>query len=108
MSSYAEKRFITSGIKVIGLTADLNINSNVFKNRLIPIYGCRTNGKYLDKTDFIPVFEKEYSISRKLFAFIGDNYFDLGMMKGLSNTFCPADAQMDVKSSVRKVMSRNG
>jgi len=29
-------------------------------------------------------------------------------MKGLSNTFCPSDAPMDVKSSVRKVMSRNG
>ena len=104
----AIKRFITAGIKVIGLTGDLNINSNVFKNRLIPIYGCRTDGKHLDKADFIPVFEREYSISRKSFAFIGDDYFDLGMMKGLSNTFCPADAPMDVKSSVRKVMSRNG
>ena len=93
----AIKKFKAAGIPTVFLSGDENINAAVAKNRNIPFYHSRPNGKMLDKATFIPLFEKEYNIPRSKMIYVGDDIFDISIMLSVGYAFCPYDAAKEVK-----------
>jgi len=87
------KRFKALGIPVIFLTGDANINEEIGKNRNIPTYLSR--GK--EKADFIPEFEKIYNCTADDMLYVGDDLFDLGIMRKVGYAFSTKDAPLMVK-----------
>ena len=84
----AIKRFRASGVVVAWISGDKNINEEIAKNRKIPFW--YTRGK--DKTEFLPeIYEKFNLNSSSLTAFVGDDLFDLNIMKTVHFSFCPKD-----------------
>ncbi len=102
----AIKRLRGAGISVCFLSGDERVNMAMAKNRNIPFYSAR--GK--DKADFVKDFENEYGVSRDDMLYIGDDLFDLSIMKIVGHAFCPQDAPNKLKMhcGVTNVVPRNG
>ena len=102
----AIKRLRGAGVKVCFLSGDERVNKAMAENRNITFYSAR--GK--DKASFVQVFEKKYAISRHNMLYIGDDLFDLSIMKIVGHAFCPKDAPDVLKDYCgnRNVIPRNG
>ena len=103
----AIKRFIAAGVKVIMLSGD-NFNRRMAEKRNIPFYCSRGSDLSLDKSRFIELFEKEYSVPRDKMCFVGDDYFDLSMFITLNFCFSTNDAPQIIKDNSYKVLTKNG
>lgn len=95
----AIKRFKASGVTVVALSGDSNINQVVLEKRNVHFYLGRTERK-LDKESFVSRFQNIYNISPMEMAYIGDDLFDLPIMSKVRYAFCPIDAIQDVKDFV--------
>jgi len=84
----AIKRLRGAGVEVCFLSGDERVNMAMAKNRNIPFYSAR--GK--DKADFVKDFEKQFGIDKKDMLYIGDDLFDLSIMKVVGHAFCPEDS----------------
>jgi len=102
----AIKRIKGAGVEVCFLSGDERVNMAMAKNRNIPFYSAR--GK--DKADFVEGFEEVYEISRDEMLYIGDDLFDLSIMKIVGHAFCPQDAPNILKDycGIRNTIPRNG
>ena len=102
----AIKRLRGAGINVCFLSGDERVNMAMAKNRNIPFYSAR--GK--DKADFVKLFEYEYKIKREEMLYIGDDLFDLSIMKIVGHAFCPQDAPDILKDycGTKNTIYRNG
>ena len=102
----AIKRLRGAGLEVCFLSGDERVNMAMAKNRNIPFYSAR--GK--DKADFVEDFEYEYGVSRDDMLYIGDDLFDLSIMKIVGHAFCPQDAPNKLKKycGITNVIPRNG
>jgi 3-deoxy-D-manno-octulosonate 8-phosphate phosphatase (KDO 8-P phosphatase) len=103
----AIKRFIEAGIPVIWLSGDANVNEAVAASRNIPFYYAKSGGK-LSKKDFVPIFCEKYKCSKENICYIGDDYFDLDIMRELGILFSPSDACLEVRSISRVLESKGG
>lgn len=93
----AIKRFKAAGVSVCFLSGDANINKEIAKNRNIDFYHSRGPDGKLDKVKFLPFLLSKYKATKETTAYVGDDYFDLEIMKEVDNRFCPSDAILDVK-----------
>jgi 3-deoxy-D-manno-octulosonate 8-phosphate phosphatase (KDO 8-P phosphatase) len=84
----AIKKLKAAGIKVCFLSGDEKVNLAMSVNRNIDFYSARGS----DKKDFISFFEKEYQVKRSNMAYIGDDLFDLNIMKNIGYPYCPSDS----------------
>ena len=84
----AIKRFIGAGVSVCFLSGDENINLEMAKNRNIPFYSSR--GK--DKAGFINQLCVDFQSEPENMVYIGDDLFDLSIMKTVGHPYCPSDA----------------
>ena len=85
----AIKRFRASGIDVAWISGDENINKEISYNRKIPFW--YTRGK--DKTEFLPEIYEKFNLNiTSPTAFVGDDLFDLNIMKKVNFSFCPKDS----------------
>ena len=102
----AIKRLRGAGVHVCFLSGDERVNMAMAKNRNIDFYSAR--GK--DKLDFIPEFENFYGVTREEMLYIGDDLFDLSIMKAVGFAFCPQDAPNKLKNfcGFNNVVPRNG
>ena len=89
------KKFKSCGIPVVAISGDL-WNKNIMERRNIPFYCSKREDGFLDKASFLPILEKEYNVSRNDIAYVGDDYFDLDIMKLVGYPFCPKDSDTDV------------
>jgi len=89
----AIKRLKAAKLKVCFLSGDNKINESVAKNRNIDFHYAR--GK--DKTDFIPVFVKEYNTKPENMLYVGDDLFDFSIMKAVGYAFCTEDSPNKIK-----------
>lgn len=104
----AIKRLIASGIKVVMLSGD-NFNKQMAEKRNIDFYCSRNTDLSLDKSRYLKIFEKKYNIKISKMAFVGDDYFDLSIIKDLNYTFCPSDSPQIVKDNcLYTVRSKGG
>lgn len=104
----AIKRFSASGVKVVFLSGDENINKSIASSRNIDFYYARLKTGVISKASFLSRFENFYKIDRKDMAYVGDDLFDLDIIKALDLTFCPKDAIKDIKEACLKVLDKNG
>ena len=82
----AIKRFRSSDVQVAWISGDNTINEMIAKNRNIPFW--YTRGK--DKMEFLPEILNKLKLNKSdLIAFMGDDLFDLNIMKNVSFSFCP-------------------
>jgi len=99
----AIKRLKAAGVKVCFLSGDNRINENMAANRNIDFYYARG----VDKVEFLDRFSKSYDTQPERMLYIGDDLFDLNIMKKVGFAYCPQDAPATVKN-VSEVISANG
>ena len=99
----AIKRMRASGLKVCFLSGDNKINEAMAANRNIDFYYAR--GK--DKVEFLDMLCQTYNTEPSKMLYIGDDLFDINIMKAVGWPFCPQDAPDSVKK-VCHVLDGNG
>lgn len=100
----AIKKAKASGIKVCFLSGDENINKQIAENRNIDFYSSR----FEKKENFLPKLLETYNCLKNEVVFIGDDIFDLQLLKEIKYSFCPSDASKEVKNQVFKVLDVKG
>lgn len=100
----AIKKFKSIGMDVVFLSGDKTINEPLAKNRNIDFYCSRGHKDCTDKSQFIPLFEKKYDVTTEQMIYIGDDIFDINIMKSVKYSFCPKDSPYEVKN-VSKVLN---
>tara|TARA_R110002167_G_scaffold346946_2_gene557760 strand:- start:1902 stop:2420 length:519 start_codon:yes stop_codon:yes gene_type:complete len=100
----AIKRIKASGVKVCFLSGDENVNRAIAKNRNIDFYFAR--GK--NKKDFLDRLCMFYNCIADEISFVGDDLFDVDLLKSIKYSFCPIDSCKDVKESCMHVLSSKG
>ena len=88
----AIKQFKASGVSVCFLSGDDKVNKEMAKSR--------------DKVDFLDEFENTYNCSRDEMAYVGDDIFDMPIMKAVGYSYCPSDVTETVKTVAHKVLDR--
>ena len=96
----AIKRLRGAGVEVCFLSGDNRINQAMAENRNIDFYCARGR----DKAAYIEDFEKKYNVNRMHMAYVGDDLFDINIMKEVGFSYCPADAPNKVKCCATKVL----
>ncbi|BCV01107.1 hypothetical protein CM15mP35_04900 [bacterium] len=51
---------------------------------------------------------KNYNVNSEEICFVGDDIFDVGLMKDLKYSFCPSDAPQVVKENSKSLASKGG
>lgn len=83
----AIKRFMAAGIKVCFLSGDKTVNEQMAASRGIDFFH---NAPGEDKVDYLMVIKERYRA--KKVAYIGDDYYDLGIMNNVDFPFCPKNS----------------
>jgi len=112
MKTYCDKDFTAikrlrgAGVKVCFLSGDDFVNKAMAENRNIPFHSAR--GK--DKADFLEEFQDLYDATLYEMAYIGDDLFDMSIMRAVGHPFCPSDACRDIRATcpVENVLRRPG
>lgn len=89
----AIKRFKAADINVCFLSGDQNINEAMAKNRNIDFYCSRG----LDKVKFLSNLKIRYNVNNNNILYVGDDLFDLNIMKNIKFPYCPNDAILEIK-----------
>jgi 3-deoxy-D-manno-octulosonate 8-phosphate phosphatase (KDO 8-P phosphatase) len=100
----AIKRIKAAGVKVCFLSGDQNVNKSIATNRNIDFYLAR--GK--NKKEFLQKFCKIYDCSPDEMCFVGDDLFDIDLLKAVKYSFCPKNSLSDVKDCCMHVLLNKG
>ena len=103
----AIKRFMALNINVCFLSGDTNINEKMAKKRNIKFYSGRLSNGIIDKKEVLKTILKNYSVSSENSLYIGDDIFDIEIMKEVKFAYCPKDSPKCVKK-ICKVLNKNG
>ncbi len=87
----ALKRFKVAGVAVEAITGD-NWNADILYNRNISYILSRGT----KKEDYLADICKRHDVTPKEIAYIGDDIFDIGLLKAVGFPFAPNDATEDV------------
>lgn len=104
----AIKKFKANGWYVVFLSGDPNVNEALAKNRNIPFYTNRVDGKMVNKVTFLDKLCKEYNVDPSKVAYVGDDIFDIELLKAVKYGFCPDNADPDVKQIATSLNSKAG
>ena len=96
----AIKRMRGAGVKICFLSGDNRVNEAMAKNRNIDFYYARGR----DKATFVEGFEERYGIDREHMAYVGDDLFDINIMKKVGFSYCPDDAPEKVKEAATQTL----
>jgi len=97
------KQFKASGVQVCFLSGDDKVNEQMAKKRKTDFYYSRGR----EKTDYLPEFENTYNCSIGEMAYVGDDIFDISIMKEVGYAYCPKNSPEDVKEVSNWVVDRN-
>jgi len=98
------KKLKSCGVSVCFCSGDKNINKSIAENRNIDFYDARN----VNKTSFIETFKKTYNCSIEEMLYIGDDIFDVDLLKSVGFSLCPSDAAPEVKRVCDKVLDSRG
>lgn len=84
------KRLKARGVECIAITGD-PWNEEIMLNRRIKCINSRNK----NKEDFLPIICKDYSVTPSEIAYIGDDLFDVGLLKAVGYAYCPKDAVIE-------------
>jgi len=102
----AIKLFKTMGIKVLLLSGD-GFNKFIENARNIKIIINRDDKFHNDKSKYLEEILNEYNLKKDEVCFVGDDVFDIGLMKRLKHSYCPNDSPKIVKE-YSSVLNSNG
>lgn len=98
----------TLGFSVIWLSGDEVVNKAVAKMKCIPFHCTRQkDGTSIDKVTLLPKLQKTYSVSKEQIWFLGDDIFDLNIIRNVGFSSCPANASFLVKNEVSLIHKGN-
>ena len=80
-------------IGVCFLSGDRRVNENMAKNRNIKFFH---NKRGTDKSEYLNDICSQYSVTTEEVGYIGDDIYDLGILKMVKYPMCPEDAVPDV------------
>ena len=103
----AIKRFKSIGIQVLFLTGD-PFNEAIAKNRNIDCIVNRKDGYHKDKADYLPEICEKYKVTLNEIVFVGDDIFDIGIMKKVAYKYCPCDAPEEIRDVVDDILQEAG
>ena len=98
------KKIKSCGVNVCFCSGDENINKNIAKNRNIDFYYSKNS----NKTSFLKTFKDVYKCSTDQMLYVGDDIFDIDLLKSVGFSFCPSDASPEVKLVCDKVLDSRG
>jgi 3-deoxy-D-manno-octulosonate 8-phosphate phosphatase (KDO 8-P phosphatase) len=104
----AIKQFKANNWNVVFLSGDMNVNGAVAINRNIDFYSNRKSDGMVDKATFVPLFAEKYKVEPKDMAYIGDDVFDINIMKKVGFPFCPSDSPDSVKQVAAELRLKGG
>jgi len=93
------KRLKAAGVSVCFLSGDKSINEMMAKKRKVDFYYSRQKEKTLYE------LLNKYKCAITEAAYIGDDIYDLPVLKKVSYSFCPSNAPEDVKHHCKHVLS---
>ena len=99
----AIKRFKALGIQVLFLSGD-PFNDKIAKNRNIDIIINRKDGTHRDKGDYVEEICKNYKVTPDEIVFLGDDIFDIGIMKKVKYKYAPCDCPEEVQEIVDDIL----
>ena len=102
----AIKRFRAIGINVVFLTGD-PYNVSILENRNLHVIANRGKDFHTDKADYLDAILKEYQCTAEETAYVGDDIFDIGIMKRVKYPICLIDSPRIVRQ-VAKVLPVKG
>jgi len=103
----AIKRLRAVGVEVLVITGD-PYNKKILENRNIPVIVNRENGEHRDKSEYLPQILKDYNCTSKEVLYIGDDLFDIGIMRSVGYPFCPTNSPRIVRQNARILQCRGG
>ena len=103
----AIKRLRAIGVEVLVITGD-PYNKKILENRNIPVIINRENGQHRDKSEYFPQILKDYNCKPEEVLYIGDDLFDIGIMRLVGHPFCPVNSPRLVRQSARILQGRGG
>ena len=101
----AIKQFICSGINVIFLSGDKQVNSKIAENRKIPFFYSRRDNGNLSKSDCAKEILKDYHLTKEEVIFVGDDLFDIEMRDFCSLMACPSNGHYLMKDKSDYVLN---
>ena len=103
----AIKRFRAMGVNVIFLTGD-PFNEKIASNRNIDCIVNRKDGRHTDKEDYLQEICDTYKVTEKEIAFVGDDIFDMGIIKKVKYSYCPEDSTEEIQNAVTDIITAPG
>ena len=103
----AIKRFRAMGVNVIFLTGD-PFNEKIASNRNIDCIVNRKDGRHTDKEDYLQEICDTYKVTKKEIAFVGDDIFDMGIIKKVKYSYCPEDSTEEIQNAVTDIITAPG
>jgi YrbI family 3-deoxy-D-manno-octulosonate 8-phosphate phosphatase len=88
----AIKRFMSAGVKVCFLSGDRTVNMKMAESRKITFFH---NSPGIDKADMFMNIKNSYGANKV--AYVGDDYYDIGIMNLVDYAFCPRTSFSAVK-----------
>ena len=89
------------GVETIWLSGDKTVNEGLAKDKNISFYCTRLlNGNFKDKDEFLPEIMMKYQLNKNNIWFIGDDVFDLKIIRKVGLSSCPSNASFLVKKEV--------
>ena len=103
----AIKRLRAVGVEVLVITGD-PYNKKILENRNIPVIVNRENGEHKDKSEYLPQILKDYNCTSKEVLYIGDDLFDIGIMRLVGYPFCPSNSPRLVRQTGMVLQGKGG
>ena len=103
----AIKRFRAIGINVVFLTGD-GYNVSILENRNLHVVTNRGKGFHSDKANYLSEILEEYECSEEETCFIGDDLFDIGIMRKVAYPICVKNSPQIVKDNAHLIEKKGG
>jgi 3-deoxy-D-manno-octulosonate 8-phosphate phosphatase (KDO 8-P phosphatase) len=108
----AIKKFQKDGWHVCWLSADLTVNAQIAKDRGITFWFSRNDDGTIDKVSWLHYLCKHYDVPYENTVYVGDDLFDLPVMRVLldkgGKAFCPSNAVPQVRKVAQVLNSPGG
>jgi 3-deoxy-D-manno-octulosonate 8-phosphate phosphatase (KDO 8-P phosphatase) len=104
----AIKRFRAIGINVVFLSGDETINRAVAKSRKLPFYLSRQEQVTIPKEKFLNELSNVYNCKPEEMVYLGDDLFDIGIMKVVGHSYCTSDSPNIVKLYSKPIPASGG
>jgi len=104
----AIKRFKLKGFKVCFLSGDTVVNQAMAQKRKVDFYSSKTWIDGSNKETFIDFFCEAYNTTPDRMAYVGDDWYDTGIMKKVGFSYCPKNSPRCVKEVAEALDVKSG